>query len=76
MAPGLDVALAEVRTFAELIAALYTARHTGVVQLHFLGGVPQQVELGRPHVVVFAKPGPAVDKPLDSARPPAASSTA
>lgn len=75
-APCLDTALGEVHNFAELIAALYTARHTGVVHLHFLGGVPQQAELGRPHVVVFAKPGPAVDKPLDSARPSAPSSTA
>lgn len=76
----LETALGEVHNFAELVAALYAARHTGVVHLHFLGGVPQQAELGRPHVVVFAKPGPAhtaaVDKPLDSARPAAPSSTA
>ena len=51
-------------------------RYTGAVTLKFLNGEPQEAEFGRPHVVVFAKPGPAVDKPLDSARPPAPSSTA
>lgn len=62
----LATAICEVHTFAELVAALYSARYTGVVQLHFLSGQPQQAELGRPYIVTFAKPGPTASKSLDS----------
>lgn len=61
--------------FPGLLGAIHSLRYTGAVTLKFLNGEPQEAEFGRPHVVVFAKPGPAADKPLDSARPPAPSST-
>lgn len=64
----LAVALTGVQSFPELVAALHAIRYTGTVTLHLFNGYPQECELGRPHVVVFPKPGPApvCTKPLDS----------
>lgn len=43
--------------FAELLQTLHTCRFTGAITLKFLNGEPQEAEFGRPHVVVFPRPG-------------------
>lgn len=53
----------QLHDFSQLLSTIYSCRFTGAVTFKFLCGEPQEAEFGRPHVVVFPRPG---TKPLDS----------
>ena len=63
----------EAASFAELLGTLYSIRFTGAVTVHFTGGQPQKMELGRPLQVVF--PEHPANKSLDRERDVAPSSS-